>query len=217
MKKHPWWKGATITNVALNSELNRRKHTVDSVKSKEKEKKKKEKEKESALESSLHRALGDSEPSSGDALPVSPPAFTFKHHVFKVAPEPAFTGDLSFSEEEEVETKEKKPEIFDETIVRYTRFNSIAAPSKIVERVGEVLKSMGVKFSTKENFKLKVEVGAVNFCAQVFADPKIESQYVVDFRKQKGPGQEFRAIYQDVRAHLADIILQPKKVETSEL
>jgi len=37
MKKHPWWKGATITNVALVSELNRRKNTVDQVKSKEKE------------------------------------------------------------------------------------------------------------------------------------------------------------------------------------
>jgi len=41
MKKHPWWKGTTITNVALVSELQRRKNTVDTVKSKEKEKKKK--------------------------------------------------------------------------------------------------------------------------------------------------------------------------------
>jgi len=39
MKKHPWWKGATITKTSLVAELNRRKATVDSVKNKEKEKK----------------------------------------------------------------------------------------------------------------------------------------------------------------------------------
>jgi len=221
MKKHPWWKGATITNVALVSELNRRKNTVDTVKSKEKERKKKEKGKESGLESSVHRAIGDSESSSsGDSLPVSPPAFAFKHQVYTTAPEPAFTGELSFAEEEETEvtdTKEKKPEILDETIVRYTRFNSVAAPSKIVERVGEVLKSLSIKFcDNKDNFKLKAGAGSVGFCVQVFADPKIESQYVVDFRKQKGSGLEFRTLYQDVRAHLADIILQPKVEESSE-
>jgi len=217
MKKHPWWKGATITNVALVTELNRRKNTVDSFKSKEKERKKKEKEKASALESSVHRAIGDSESSSGDELPVSPPTFTFKHQLYTMAPEPAFTGDLTFSEEEETETKEKKPETFDDTIVRYTRFNSVAAPSKIVDRVSEVLKSMSIRFSAKDNFKLKVEAGGIAFYVQVFADSKIESQYVVDFRKQKGSGLAFRTLYQDVRAHLADIILQPKKVEeTSE-
>jgi len=219
MKKHPWWKGATITNVALVTELNRRKNTVDSVKSKEKERKKKEKEKESALESSsLRRALGDSEGSSiCDELPVSPPTFAFKQHVYTVAPEPAFTGELSFGEEEETETKEKKPKTLDDTIVRYTRFNSTSSPSKILERVGEVMKSMGIKFSSRDNFKVRAESGPVAFFAQVFADPKIDSQYVVDFRKQKGSGLEFRTIYQDIRLHLADIILQPKKgTETVE-
>jgi len=182
-------------------------------KARKKEKKKKEKEKSSALEGSVHRALGDSESSSVDELPLSPPNFTFKHHVYTVAPEPAFTDELTFAEEEETETetKEKKPKTFDDTVVRYTRFNSVATPSKIVERVGEVLKSMSLKYSTKENFKLKVEVRGVVFFVQVFADPKVESQYVVDFRKQKGSSLEFRSFYQDVRAHLADIILQPKK------
>jgi len=124
---------------------------------------------------------------------------------------------LVFSEEEETETKEKKPASLDPSITRYTRFNSTASPSKIVERVSEVVKMMGGRFSTKEGFKLKVESGLVTFIAQVFADPKIEAQYVVDFRKKKGSGLEFRNIYQDVRAHLADIILQPKSVEGSQL
>jgi serine/threonine protein kinase len=217
MKKHPWWKGTTITNTALVAELNRRKNTVDSVKSKEKERKQKEKEKESTLDSTgVRRALGDE--TSVDDLPVSPPTFTFKHQVYKVATEPEFTGDLDFSEvaEEEIETKDKKPEVLDDTMVRYTRFPSVAAPSKIVERVSEVLKSMGARFSARDNFKIKVEARGVTFFAQVFAEQKIESQYVVDFRKQKGPGLEFRTLYQDIRAELADIILQPKKVESSK-
>jgi serine/threonine protein kinase len=220
MKKHPWWKGTTITNVALVSELNRRKNTVDTVKSKEKERKKKEKEKESTLTSRDVRALGDST-SVEDELPVSPPTLTFKHQVYTVAVEPVFTGELSFGdggeEEEEAptETKEKKPEILDETMVRYTRFPSTTTPAKIVDRVGEVLKTMSLKSSAKGNYKLRVESGGVAFFVQVFADPKIDSQYVVDFRKQKGSGPEFRSVYQEIRAHLADIILQPKKAEES--
>lgn len=74
---------------------------------------------------------------------------------------------------------------------------------------------MSGRFATKEGFKVKVESGGVSFIAQVFADPKIEAQYVVDFRKKKGSGLQFRNVYQDIRAHLADIILQPK-VESSE-
>jgi len=224
MKKHPWWKGATITNVALVSELNRRKNTVDSVKSKEKERKKKEKEKDSTLTTKTQRAVGDDEGAEGalgddesvEDWPSSPPKFTFKHHVYTTVASPAiFSGDLSFSEEEETETKEKKPESLDPTITRYTRFNSIAAPSKIVERIGDVVRLMSGRFATKEGFKVKVESGGVSFIAQVFADPKIEAQYVVDFRKKKGSGLQFRNVYQDIRAHLADIILQPK-VESSE-
>jgi serine/threonine protein kinase len=215
MKKHPWWKGTTITSVALVSELNRRKNTVDTVKSKEKERKKKEKEKDSSLVSREVRALGDS--STEDDLPVSPPTFSFKHQVYTAAPEPAFTGDLSFDEEETpTETKEKKPQVLDETLIRYTRFNSVASPAKIIERLGEVLKTLSLKSASKDNYKLRVESAGMSFFVQVFADPKIDSQYVVDFRKQKGSGSEFRSTYQEVRAHLADIILQPKKVESSE-
>jgi serine/threonine protein kinase len=216
MKKHAWWKGTTITNVALVSELHRRKNTVDTVKSKEKERKKKEKEKESTLTTKDMRALGDS--SSEDDLPVSPPTFTFKHQVYTVA-EPVMTtgGDLSFGDEEETttETKEKKPQVLDETLIRYTRFNSVTSPSKIIDRVGEVLqKTLGLKYSSKDSYKLRVESNGMAFFVQVFADSKVDSQYVVDFRKQKGSGPEFRSLYQEIRAHLADIILQPKK-ETS--
>jgi len=218
MKKHPWWKGTTITNVALVSELQRRKSTVDTVKSKEKEKKKKDKEKESALDGrSEMRALGDSTPSEDD-IPSAPPTFKFKHQVYTIAAEPVFTGDLSFGEEEETgsETKDKKPEVFDETMTRYTRFTSTAAPSKIVERVGEVLKTLSHKFSSRDNFKLKVESSGLSFVVQVFSDAKIDDQYVVDFRKVKGAGSEFRSAYQEIRAHLADIILQPKQAESSQ-
>lgn len=217
MKKHPWWKGTTITNVALVSELQRRKNTVDTVKSKEKEKKKKEKEKESALDGRGEvRALGDSL-STEDDLPATPPTFKFKHQVYTIAAEPAFTGELSFGDDESTtETKEKKPEVFDDTITRYTRFNSATSASKIVDRLGEVLKTLGLKSSSRDNFKLKVESSDVSFMVQVFMDSKIEDQHVVDFRKIKGSSAEFRSLYQEIRAYLADIVLQPKKTESSQ-
>jgi len=101
-------------------------------------------------------------------------------------------------------------------MTRYTRFTSTAAPSKIVERVGEVLKTLSHKFSSRDNFKLKVESSGLSFVVQVFSDAKIDDQYVVDFRKVKGAGSEFRSAYQEIRAHLADIILQPKQAESSQ-
>jgi len=233
MKKHPWWKGATITHAALVSELNRRKTTVDQVKNKEKEKKKKEKEKPVTLGSEVvmrgddDESLGDDESSD---LPVSPPTFTFKHQVYaqSTIQEPTFSGDLLFGEEAEGETEasetKEKPVTLDTSITRYTRFNSTASPSKINERLGEVLKKLGIRYSKKENFKLKIQSGMVLMIAQVFADPTTDDHVVVDFRRKQGPTEEFRSTYQEIRAHLADIVLQPKEsskttemeVETSE-
>jgi len=147
-------------------------------------------------------------------LPISPPKFTFKQHVYTIttaAPDLTCSDDICFDALEEVDVKDQKVESLDTTITRYTRFNSTAAPSKIVERVGEVAKMMGGATGLKEGFKLKVVSSGVTFIVQVFADPKIEAQYVVDFRKKKGSGLEFRKLYDNIRAHLADIVLQPKK------
>jgi len=56
------------------------------------------------------------------------------------------------------------------------------------------------------------------FFVQVFGDPLDEKSVVADFRKQKGSGVEFRNLYQEIRAQLGDIVLQPvsKSLESSE-
>jgi serine/threonine protein kinase len=198
MKKHPWWKGATITNSSLIAELNRRKATLDSVKNKEKEKKKKEKE---SLQSDVvMRGHGD--PTTDD-LPPSPPKFSFKHQIYDA---PTYVAkSLDFED-----SKEGKPLVLDASIVRYTRFASTAAPVKIVDRVSEVIQSMGGKTAIKDHFKVKAQFGDVSFVSQVFTDPSSEKNVVVDFRKKSGSAVEFRSLYQEIRAQLSDIVLQPK-------
>jgi len=110
----------------------------------------------------------------------------------------------------------EKLQTLDETITRYTRFNSTAAPQKIVERVAEVIRSMRGKYSLKPGYKVKGQFHRNVFLVQVFADPKIPAQFVVDFRKKTGSAVDFRSLYQDVRAQLVDIVLQPQgKPETS--
>jgi serine/threonine protein kinase len=52
MKKHPWWKGPTVTPAALVAELQRRKSTVDQLKEREKERKRQE-QRRAALESDV--------------------------------------------------------------------------------------------------------------------------------------------------------------------
>jgi len=74
---------------------------------------------------------------------------------------------------------------------------------------------MGGKTARKDNFKLKSQFGALTFVAQVFADPSDEKNVVADFRKKAGSAVEFRSVYQEIRAQLADIVLQPKSTETT--
>jgi serine/threonine protein kinase len=212
MKKHPWWKGATITNASLIAELNRRKTTLDQVKNKEKEKKKKEKE---SLTSDVVMR-GHNDPTADD-LPPSPPKFTFKHQVYEI-PTHEVTKELDFED-----TKEGKPLVLDSSVARYTRFPSTASAAKIVDRVSEVIHAMSGKTAIKDNFKLKAQFGPITFVAQVFTDPSSEKNVVVDFRKKTGSGVEFRNLYQEIRAQLADIVLQPtvpsssKSTETTDL
>jgi len=201
MKKHPWWKGATITNASLVAELNRRKTTLDQVKNREKEKKKKERE-ASLASDVVMRGDGDA---TADDLPPSPPKLTFKHQVYET-PTQEVSPDLDFTE-----SKEGKPLVLDTSIVRYTRFESNATPSKITDRIAEVVRSMSGKYALKDHFKVKAQFGGIIFVAQVFADPATDKHVVVDFRKKTGSGVEFRNIYQEIRAQLADVILQPKQ------
>jgi len=209
MKKHPWWKGATITNSSLVAELNRRKTTLDQVKNKEKEKKKKEKE---SLTSDVIMR-GHDDPSADD-LPPSPPKFSFKHQIYET-PTRDTTKELDFAD-----SKESKPLTLDSSIVRYTRFSSTASPAKIVDRVTEVIQTMSGKTASKDHFKVKAQFGAISFVIQVFSDPASETNVVVDFRKKAGSGVDFRNLYQEIRAQLADIVLQPvsttKSTETVE-
>jgi len=46
----------------------------------------------------------------------------------------------------------------------------------------------------------------------------MRKKVVADFRKQQGTGVEFRNLYQEIRAQLADIVLQPvsKSSESTE-
>jgi len=197
MKKHPWWKGATITKASLVSELNRRKATVDSVKNKEKEKKKKEKE---GLNGDVMRGEGD--PSTDD-LPPSPPTFTFKHQVYDT-PTRDVAKNLDFED-----SKEGKPLVLDTSVARYTRFASTESPTKVADRITEVIHTMGGKTAAKENYKIKAQFGGNTFVAQVFSDPSSDKNVVADFRKKTGSAVEFRNLYQEIRAQLADIVLQP--------
>jgi len=104
----------------------------------------------------------------------------------------------------------------DTTVIRYTRFISASSPAKVADRISEVIHTMGGKTVARENFKIKAQFDGNSFIAQVFADPKEEKQVVVDFRKKVGSAVEFRNLYQEIRAQLADIVLQPKSTTTTE-
>jgi len=152
---------------------------------------------------------GDGDPSADD-LPASPPNFTFKHQIYDT-PTRDITKKLDFED-----TKEGKPLMLDTSIVRYTRFTSSASPTKVVDRISEVINTMGGKTARKDNFKVKAQFGGVTFVAQAFTDPSSEKNVVADFRKKAGSAVEFRNLYQEIRAQLADIVLQPPVTKTTE-
>jgi len=196
MKKHPWWKGPTIPKTSLLAELNKRKVTIDQVK-----KEKKNREKEALQSDGVTR--GHAVPSVDDDLPPSPPKLSFKHQIYDI-PTRDVTNNLVFEE-----SKEGRPLTLDTFIVRYTRFASSASPTKIVDRISEVIHTMGGKTAAKDHFKVKAQFGGITFVVQVFADPSNEKNLVADFRKKTGSGIEFRGLYQEIRAQLSDIVLQP--------
>jgi len=145
---------------------------------------------------------GDGDPSADD-LPPSPPKFTFKHQIYDT-PTRDTTKNLGFED-----SKEGKPLVLDTSVARYTRFASTETPLKVADRIAEVIHTMGGKSAAKEHFKIKAQFGANSFIAQVFSDPSNEKNVVADFRKKTGSGVEFRNLYQEIRAQLADIVLQP--------
>jgi len=212
MKKHPWWKGSTVTGAALSAELQRRKQTVDTVKEREKEQKaSKEKEQRDGEGDVVMRGMEDGEGPlrvGEDALPVSPPKLTFKNYVFKT-PAPAIAGA---QEEESAEPEEKvekaAPRALPEA-VRYTRFQSDAAPQKILCRVVDVIRASGGKWDeAKDCYRLQGAFEKTEFVVEIFRDESKTN--VVDFRKKQGPSMHFREIYNEIRAQLSDIVLQPK-------
>jgi serine/threonine protein kinase len=220
MKKHPWFKGPTVTPAALVAELQRRKNTVDQLKEREKERKRQEAG-ELGDEPRM-RSVGAVAADDDDALPPSPPKLTFKNYVFK-EPTPG-AAVVGFAEglfgaagavEEKAVRAEPKPL---PEAVRYTRFDSKVSPSQILERLVEVITSNDGKSSEgKDSYKVKAEFQspAIKFVAEVFAHPSSAGVYVVDFRKKEGEAVAFRELYQDLRAQLADVVLQPKGVAPS--
>jgi len=158
----------------------------------------------------IMRGDGDA---SGDDLPPSPPNFTFKHQIYDT-PTRDTTKQLDFED-----TKEGKPLALDTSVVRYTRFTSSSSPAKVVDRISEVIDTMGGKTARKDHYKVKAQFGGITFVAQVFADPSTDKNVVADFRKKTGSAVEFRSLYQEIRAQLADIVLQPtvKKFDTVEV
>jgi len=144
---------------------------------------------------------------SSDDLPPSPPTFTFKHQIYDTP-----THDVVKFDEED--TKKGELQTLDLSVARYTRFGSAATPTKVIDRVAEVVQTMGGKTARKDQFRLVAQFGQVSFVTQVFADPVNEKNVVADFRKKKGASVEFRNYYQEIRAQLADIVLQPTTTTT---
>jgi len=219
MKKHPWWKGAIVSNAQLVAELQRRKHTVDEVKERERERKRGERgldpvvmrgDGEQPRRAPGAAAEGDVEFADDDALPLSPPKLTFRNFVFKDPTQRvgASPDAMDFGPDEPV-VAHAPPKPLPE-VVRYTRFDTSLAPQRVIERLSDVILSNGGKLSeVKDEYKVKAVFGDVRFVAEVFSSES-KDLFVVDFRKKQGSAEQFRELYQDIRAQLADVVLQPK-------
>jgi len=183
IKKHPWWKGATVTGAALFAELQRRKSTVDTIKEREKENKRKEQQKTDGDGDVVMRGGGDDDffdlkwrgeegeegghaaPVSAehdDVLPISPPKLTFKNYVFKAKAAEEDKEAGAESEKKEKAAPKELPEA-----VRYTRFQSDTTPQKIIERVIEVVVAGGGKYDeNKSLFKVKAAFAKPNLLSR---------------------------------------------------
>jgi len=211
MKKHPWWRGAIVSNAQLVAELQRRKHTVDEVKERERERKRGERGLEAVVMRSGEHFLRGDEPvvEEDDVLPISPPKLTFRTFVFKEPTHRASDVPMEYGPEEPVIVR-APPKALPE-FVRYTRFETVLSPERVFERLSEVIESnRGKQNESKDEYRIKAIFGDVQFFIEIFSSPDSKDSYVVDFRKKQGSAEEFREYYQYIRAQLADVVLQPK-------
>jgi len=199
MKKHPWWKGQTITPNACNMELQYRKVMLDTVKEK------KIKENQDLETETEFRTRGEEFPKQEEL-----PDFSFKHEIYET-PTHDIAKQLNFRA-----TREGVPLTLDSAIIRYTRFLSSVSPITIVDRIYEVLSVMGAKALRKDHFKIKAQFGTLVFIIQVFSNSKDTKRFIVDFRRKRGAAVEFRSVYQEIRAQLGDIVYQPVPKEEDD-
>lgn len=185
-----------------------------------------EKERENAAEhgqsgfaSNVVRGLGDEE-----GMPEAPPALhpgaladVFQAPDKNTSSSFDMGGDMDEDEEEEEEKALDLPNYAPETECYTTfRVNAAVDPKDVLQMVASLLNGMGGDTIIKES-KMKGSVstslGKVHVTAQIFKD---EKNNVVEFRKRRGDGEQFRALYWEVRSKMGKVAVTEKKESTEE-
>jgi hypothetical protein len=234
MKKHEWFEGTTISEKALETELNRRKTDVDERKQRAKnEKKKKQAEKPAETSTAAASQVEAVRGLPFEELPEDNPSWEQEQQLEEqpkerkeeasaiIAPSNPFSSTSPFTQLNESKEKEAVPPAYDPltSITCYTRFESVAKGSDILARLGGVLDQMrGVDYSVnKKKFTLRAKVilgsGNIVFVAKVYSDPADSSKAIVEFRRRKGDSMQYRSIYSAVLDQLSDLVSKPEKEE----
>jgi len=233
IKKHPWFNGPTISNSALQTELTRRKATVDEQKYREKLEKKRKLDQDlqnnRQVETGTDRDRGD-EPVLGlDGIPIAAPTMDSGAAAPAVTTLELNNSDTSLQLSLSLETKGEEKKLaaapkWTNTTDCYTRFESDKTPSVVLARLQAVFKGMNVQYSLDEgSYKMKARMltnlwGNVHFTAQVFADADSKSGVatIVEFRRRQGDSIPFINLYEDVRAQVSDVVRPLKSVQKQD-
>jgi serine/threonine protein kinase len=96
-----------------------------------------------------------------------------------------------------------------QTVKKYTRFHSNAAPLVILNRISEALTGLGTEHKVQQStFKIKVnhttEKGQLTATVQVFSIAP--GLHLVDWRKGQGDSLTFYRFYKDIRDSVSELI-----------
>jgi len=214
IEQHEWFNGPILTDEQLQEELSARAELIKLEKQKDRDSNKGKK-------GNLGDFLGNEADRSvfldADGIPRFNPVLTMKPRMNENGNEGVSVEDTdNFGVMSSIlPAEEKLPEMYDESVAVYTKFNTSSSPNAVLTEVIELLRKANLRYERDEfSVKTSIKGGAIVdaeedelpqtvvpesivFCVRVYGHPTKEGMNTVVFKRLQGPTLQFKSVFDD--------------------
>jgi len=231
IEDHEWFKGAVLTAEELKADLAARAEKVKAEKKKEKELNPKQKGKIAELDSYIATRGLDEE-----GIPIAPPVLYLSGQFGQKALFQASEIDDGMMDEHKfVSAKESVPEVYEEAMAVYTKFDTTATASVALQAVCELFRNAGCKYAAdKATYTVRTKISGassvqmpnddegedglplgpagddVTVVVKVYQSAQHNDRRTVVFKRLNGSSLQFQKLYNELIGNLGLPIVQDK-------